>query len=58
MGFFFLIKSFEMGKATSNLDLLRWKDIPVIWEIPSSEAYIKNMDKGSLLPLAACCYSC
>jgi hypothetical protein len=34
--FFFIIKSFEVGRPTFNLDLLRCEDPPLIWATPSA----------------------
>ena len=62
--FFFLIKSFDVGRPTFNLNLLRWEDIPSIQIFRNREiqlesephlllaAYIKDLEEGSLLTLA------
>jgi hypothetical protein len=50
---FFLMKSFEDGRPTFNLDLLRWEDTPLIWAI------LRDMEEGNLLSylLALTCTS-
>jgi hypothetical protein len=35
-------------RHTFNVDLLRWKDIPLIWAHLLWETYLKDMEEGSL----------
>jgi hypothetical protein len=68
-GFFFFLKSFEVGRPTFNPDLLRWEDPPLFQSFKSGEIHFKsgayypaavyknNMEEGSFRPLPACPHS-
>lgn len=43
--FIIIIKSFEMRRATLNLDLLRWRDPPLIWATSFADISINNMEE-------------
>ena len=59
-GFSFLIKLFEVRRPTSNLELFRWEDTPLIWPTPVAAGGIgKGHGRRKLaFPLPAYTCSC
>lgn len=43
-----------MGRLTSNLDLLRWEHLPLIWATPTADSLYKDTEESFCSLLSPC----